>query len=397
MALRTPPSWLQQGSHSAENDRLSMQALFATSGVMGQTSMAVTQNGAGAMNVNVASGWCAIVGNYQSNMGVYQAYNDATTNLTITTADTTNPRIDRVVVTISDAYYTGLTNTVAFQVLAGTPAASPTAPSTPTNSISLATIAVAANASTILTANITDTRTFATSEAFVSPVGDNFFAGTSTLAPYKLTSGSALTTVQPGAHEYDGAVEYFTPNASATNTREGGRGIVQTSHIYNLTSDRSLTTGSTSAQSLFGVGFYGSAGAAYEVEVIARLQYAVSAPSVAVTYTLNPSTTPVQTTMTFDYTNNTTSFSTATASNRAFSNSLPPSVSIASGTSASTYYVTFSSKGIWKPAASGANQNLTPQLTFGAATYTSATIGAGSYIKVTPLGSGSMVSVGAWA
>jgi hypothetical protein len=34
MALRTPPSWLQNGSHPAENDRLTAtQALWAASGV----------------------------------------------------------------------------------------------------------------------------------------------------------------------------------------------------------------------------------------------------------------------------------------------------------------------------------------------------------------------------
>jgi hypothetical protein len=44
-------------------------------------------------------------------------------------------------------------------VVAGTPAGSPSAPATPANSISLATIAVAAGATTIVTANITDTRT----------------------------------------------------------------------------------------------------------------------------------------------------------------------------------------------------------------------------------------------
>lgn len=163
MALRTPPSWLQNGSHPAENDRLTMQAIFNTTGVIGltaaPTSLQVTQNSPAGMSVIVKSGWAAIVGTTQANMGVYSAYNDADAIATITTANPSNPRIDRICLTVSDAYYSGSSNTVAINVVAGTPATSPTAPSTPANSISLATVAVAAGATSILTANITDTRT----------------------------------------------------------------------------------------------------------------------------------------------------------------------------------------------------------------------------------------------
>lgn len=167
MALRTPPSWQQNASHPAENDRLSTQGLWRTTGVMKSTDLVVSQNGTPNMSVNVASGWAAIIGDYTTNMGAYQCYNDAVQNLTITTASGSNPRIDRIVMTVSDSYYTGALNQVAFQVLAGTPAASPTAPAIPTNSISLATIAVGTGATTILTGNITDTRPIATTSITV--------------------------------------------------------------------------------------------------------------------------------------------------------------------------------------------------------------------------------------
>lgn len=169
MALRTPPSWLQNGSHPAENDRLSMQAIFATTGIIGSSSLAVTANSPVGMSVRVASGWAAIVGTTQANMGVYTVYNDATTVLTVTASDPTNPRIDRVVATVQDAYYSGAFNDVIFQVIAGTPAGSPVAPATPANSISLATIAVAATATQINSGDITDTRTSVTTNL---PVGD---------------------------------------------------------------------------------------------------------------------------------------------------------------------------------------------------------------------------------
>lgn len=169
MALRTPPSWLQNGSHPAENDRLSMQAIFATTGIIGSSSLSVGPNSPVGMSVVVASGWAAIVGTTQSNMGVYTVYNDANTTLTITTANPTNPRIDRIVATVQDAFYSGSFNDVIFQVVAGTPAGSPVAPATPANSISLATVLVGAAVTQINAGNITDTRVTTTTNL---PTGD---------------------------------------------------------------------------------------------------------------------------------------------------------------------------------------------------------------------------------
>lgn len=212
MALRTPPSWLQNGSHPAENDRLTTQALWNTTGVIGTSSMQVTANSPVGMSVLVATGWAAIVGTSTTNMGTYVAYNDASTTLTITTANPTNPRIDRVVATIEDAYYSGSTNTVVYSVVAGTPAGSPSAPATPANSISLATVAVAAGATSITSANITDTRVLASVPAHIltSPV---------VVSPEERTTVSA--TAATGTINYDAltqAILYYTTNASANFT-----------------------------------------------------------------------------------------------------------------------------------------------------------------------------------
>ena len=96
MTLVSPPSWLQAGSYPAESDRQIQQALYATTGIIRLTSMAVTQNSPAGMSVRVASGWAAVVGTTQANMGVYTFYNDDTVTLTVTTADPSNPRIDLV-------------------------------------------------------------------------------------------------------------------------------------------------------------------------------------------------------------------------------------------------------------------------------------------------------------
>jgi hypothetical protein len=188
MALHTPPSWLQNASHPAENDRLTTQALWATTGIVAPTSMAVTANSPVAMNVYVADGWAVVVGDIQPDMGAYVFYNDAPVLLTITTANATEPRWDLIVATVNDSYYSGSSDNVVYQVIAGTPASSPTVPATPQNSIALAKVYVAAAALAINPADITDLRVSVTTNL---PIGDI----TGVTAGTGLTGGGTSGTV----------------------------------------------------------------------------------------------------------------------------------------------------------------------------------------------------------
>lgn len=169
MTLHLPPSWLQNGSHPAENDRLTQQALWATTGIINLASMEVTANSPAGMTCIVADGWAAIVGTTQPDMGVYVAYNDAPVTLTITAANATNPRWDLVCATVNDSYYSGSADNVIYQVIAGTPASSPTVPSTPANSIALAKVYVGAAVLAINPGDITDLRVEVTTNVPSNP------------------------------------------------------------------------------------------------------------------------------------------------------------------------------------------------------------------------------------
>jgi len=92
------------------------------------------------MTVNVAEGTI-----YMQNGDRFEVDTDV---ITVDTADTTNAR--------KDIIYVNSTGEITY--LAGTAAAVPEAPSTPTGGLILAEIAVAANATAIETANITDKR-----------------------------------------------------------------------------------------------------------------------------------------------------------------------------------------------------------------------------------------------
>jgi len=173
-----PPGWLQAGNYSAENDRLNMLPFvnnvgsstvsqFVVSngwdGGVGLdysgTSFKVNQRGAGAnMSVDVWPGFATVPGQSTTTQGMYTAVSDATVNLAIATSNPTNPRIDLVYLQLQDAAYSGSNNQAVLAVVTGTPAGSPVTPALPANSIPLARVAVAANASSVVTANITDVR-----------------------------------------------------------------------------------------------------------------------------------------------------------------------------------------------------------------------------------------------
>lgn len=180
MTVQATPWAIQGQSHDGEVIRSFAAALFGVPvaahtaaasvttaggghGVVDAGDLAVTQNGTPNMSVNVAAGRAVVRSGGTSSLlaGVYIGLNDATVNVAIAAADATNPRRDLVVFQVRDSNYGEAAADARITVVTGTPAASPSDPALTSypNCVVLARVAVAAGATSITTANITDLRT----------------------------------------------------------------------------------------------------------------------------------------------------------------------------------------------------------------------------------------------
>lgn len=165
MTAESVASFLQEASHPAHGDRRWLRSLAgARGGVIPTTAtftdLKVTQRGAGAnMSVDVAEGSVLVAGTESTYQGVYHGENQGVQNVTITAANATNPRRDLIVARIKDSEYgVAVTDVFSIEAVDGTPAGSPADPTVPDNCVVLARVAVAANATSITNANITDLR-----------------------------------------------------------------------------------------------------------------------------------------------------------------------------------------------------------------------------------------------
>ena len=312
MALRTPPSWLQNGTHPADNDRLTTTgAIWRSQGVADYGSMKVSQTGTPSMAVSIAAGHVLINGTETANQGLYVAFNDAATTVAIATADPSQPRIDRVVVKVQDSFYSGATNAVSFAVVTGTPAGSPVAPAAPANSLTLALVAVAAGATSIVNANITDSRVTA-------QFSEHEFTAQATAANTITVNGVAAQTgkafkvndstgTQKFAVAVDGTLTFqdgttqTTAAAGGVTTVNGGTGITVTgttsvSVAINTAVTADLTTAQTLANKtltspLINLGINAQTGTTYTTVLAdnGKLVTLTNAAAIAVTIPLNSS------------------------------------------------------------------------------------------------------------
>jgi len=211
-------------------------------------------------------------------------------------------------------------------------------------------------------------------------------AGTTSLAPILLTSGTNLTSATAGAIEYDGKVVYGTPIGTQ-------RGIVPTQQYYRLDSALAGSNVAT-AQSIFNVGVTLSSSTVYEIEMV--VAFNKSAGATSHTFSIGFAGTATVNNMMYEAvaTSNATSYATSTAS---FLQTIqtPVSSQIFGAVASATYFNMIVVKGTVSINAGG---TFIPQYSLSAAPGGAYSTAAGSYIRINPLSaSGAATNVGTWA
>jgi hypothetical protein len=239
MALRNPPSWLQNGSHPAENDRLTITGtIWQGAGVVDYGDMKVTATGTPSMAVVVAAGSAVVAGSQTATQGNYIAYNDAAVTTAISASNPSLARIDRVCLVVQDAFYGGTANNqILIQVVTGTPSGSPVAPSAPANSLTIATVLVAAAVTTITSGAITDTRVFASFTDTVTKAS-NTLADSLTINAIASQTGKAIRV-----NDSTGTLVYGVSPAGVVTFPDGS--TQATSSVYNPNLTINAQTGTT--------------------------------------------------------------------------------------------------------------------------------------------------------
>lgn len=211
-------------------------------------------------------------------------------------------------------------------------------------------------------------------------------AGSTSTSPIIFQSGSLLTNAAGGRMEYDGKLYYLTPSSTAV----GGRAVATSSHYFALAADRNLTNVNT-VQSIFGVGLTVQATTSYEIEMLVSVSTTgTTSNSLGISFGGTATLTSIG--YQVEASQNATSFATLTAGSQAFINTAA-NTAVTAAVATATYRNVFI-KGIVRVNGTG---TFIPQLTYSAAPGAAPIVASNSYIKMTPIGSNTVTTVGAWA
>ncbi len=199
MTVQTVPYALQNASHSAAVFRQSASAAFLSPGILGVGELAVSAQSTPNMSVVLGPGRAKVGGtNVAAPAGLlfttqamYDVLNDGNITLTIAAANATNPRIDAIYIGVQDSFYSGSTNQAIAGVVTGVAAATPVPPAVPSNALLLGYVAVAANASSIGSSNISNPASQATLN---SPAGNLFNMGSGSTVGLSAGQTKSLTS-----------------------------------------------------------------------------------------------------------------------------------------------------------------------------------------------------------
>lgn len=223
-------------------------------------------------------------------------------------------------------------------------------------------------------------------------------AGSGTVEPLTFQTNVATPTVTSGAMDYDGVVFYQVANTTP------GRALATQNYEYLLTTGYSPDYSvSGTAQSILnnpGVGITLVAGTTYEWELYVPFRYqsfgdATTFLSVGWNTSTVSGTPTVAFTEYLDYSSNTTSLATASTFSSLFKTTGTTQLVTSPGASGSRYGI-WKSKGIIRVTGTGSIK-FYPTLTASAATVNVITINNGTFFKLTPLGNGTVSTIGTWA
>lgn len=172
------------------------------------------------MTVKCADGWVKHTG--------YLGHNDASKNVTIATANASNPRIDLIVWRWQDQANGDATDSGDFYVVQGIPSATPAVPSTVGLTCEkLAQVLVAAGTASIASAAITDVRTLVSQVADTGWVNAAYGAGVAlntTQLQYRVKNGIAFVRgdAKLTSGNFAAATQYNITAAGALPNPDGG-------------------------------------------------------------------------------------------------------------------------------------------------------------------------------
>jgi hypothetical protein len=151
---RLQPLWEQQGNYAASSDRRVFGTLWPNGGVIGMTP---AWSG-GGMVMNLSAG-TAVVPDPNFNGAAYLCTSDAQEQVTLSAAPPSgSDRFDIIAVQPRDAAQSGANNDWLFNVIQGSPASSPVAPTVPPGQLPICQIRVTGGSATIAPGLVTDLR-----------------------------------------------------------------------------------------------------------------------------------------------------------------------------------------------------------------------------------------------
>lgn len=168
MDIANKPTWLDNQSYTARIDRMVVNSIIAKSGVCGAGDLEVLPQSTPNMSVQIYPGRAWIKGSQVKWQGTYQVVNDSIINLNVPTPDS-SPRIDIIVARVYDSEYGDGLDTAQIELISGTPASSPVAPSVPPKAIKLAQFTVTPSMTAITAVNMVDSRANANLRADMNP------------------------------------------------------------------------------------------------------------------------------------------------------------------------------------------------------------------------------------